>query len=167
MKYLLILFTILAIGQTDNQMVTFTQASNLGFNLKSGQSNVTSNQCMTKSAALAKYNLNANFMSEYIDNQLVPRSTWVNNSFQGVPFFTNFTTYNNNSEACNETSFLGDTRYTISGLAVGVKIFSDEACTQEITILDEFRVALQGENKFSFRGGGANNTISTLFNCTQ
>ena len=61
-----------------NQMVTFTDAQSGGFTLKAGQSHVTSNQCMTKSEALAKYNVDASAMSSYASNQLVPRSAWVN-----------------------------------------------------------------------------------------
>lgn len=78
-KYLLfLLFSTLSFGQASNQMVTFTQAQSLGFPLNSGQSHVTSNQCMTKSDALAKYNLDASAMNSYSSNQLVPRSAWVN-----------------------------------------------------------------------------------------
>lgn len=75
-KYILILVTALSFGQASNQMVSFTQAQSLGFSLNSGQSHVTSNQCMTKSDALTKYNLNASAMSSYANNQLVPRSVW-------------------------------------------------------------------------------------------
>ena len=64
-------------GLLGNQMVTFTDAQGGGFALKAGQSAVTSNQCMTKDAALAKYNLNATNMSSYASNQLVPKSAWV------------------------------------------------------------------------------------------
>ena len=76
-KYILLLFSVFAFGQASNQMVTFTQAQSLGFALKAGQSHVTSNQCMTKSDALAKYNIDASAMSSYANNQLVPRSAWV------------------------------------------------------------------------------------------
>ncbi|MDI6034841.1 fibronectin type III domain-containing protein [Flavobacterium sp. LB2P84] len=77
-KYILLLITAITFGQASNHMVSFTAAQSLGFSLNSGQSNVTSNQCMTKSEALAKYNLNASSMSSYASNQLVPRSVWVN-----------------------------------------------------------------------------------------
>lgn len=60
-----------------NQMVSFTDAQTSGFSLQSGQSHVTSNQCMTKAEALAKYVLNSSYMSSYADLQLVPKSTWV------------------------------------------------------------------------------------------
>lgn len=60
-----------------NQMVSFTDAQGGGFTLQSGQSNVTSNQCMTKSDALTKYVLNSSYMSSYASNQLVPKNTWV------------------------------------------------------------------------------------------
>ena len=56
-----------------NQMVSFTDAQTSGFTLKSGQSHVTSNQCMTKSEILTKYNVT---ISGYADNQLVPKSAW-------------------------------------------------------------------------------------------
>ena len=83
-KYILLLFSVFAFGQASNQMVTFTEAQSLGFPLKSGQSHVTSNQCMTKSEALAKYNIDVAAMSSYANNQLVPRSAWVT----GVIYYT-------------------------------------------------------------------------------
>ena len=62
-----------------NEMVTFTNAATGGFTLNAGQSNVTSNECMTKTQALTKYNLSASAMSSYASNQLVPKSGWVSN----------------------------------------------------------------------------------------
>lgn len=75
-KFLLLLFCSFAFGQASNEMVTFTQAQSLGFSLNSGQSHVTSSECMTKTQALAKYNLDASAMSAYASNQLVPKSAW-------------------------------------------------------------------------------------------
>jgi hypothetical protein len=60
-----------------NQMVSYTDAQGGGFTLNSGQSSVTSNQCMTKNDALTKYALDSSYMSAYASNQLVPKSTWV------------------------------------------------------------------------------------------
>ena len=57
-----------------NQMVSFTDAQGGGFTLKSGQSSVTSNQCMTKAQVLAKYNLGSTNLNAYASNQLVPKS---------------------------------------------------------------------------------------------
>lgn len=74
-KFILLLITTITFGQASNQMVTFTQAQSLGFALNAGQAHVTSNQCMTKAAILAKYNVT---ISGYASNQLVPRSVWVN-----------------------------------------------------------------------------------------
>lgn len=74
-KYILLLITAISFGQASNQMVTFTQAQGLGFALNAGQAHVASNQCMTKSEILAKYNVT---ISGYASNQLVPRSAWVN-----------------------------------------------------------------------------------------
>jgi len=77
-KYILfLLWSVISFGQASNQMVSFTQAQSLGFSLKSGQSSVTSTQCMTKSEALAKYNLTVSAMDGYSSNQLVPKSAWV------------------------------------------------------------------------------------------
>jgi hypothetical protein len=81
-KYFLLLITAFSFGQ--NQMISFSQAQSLGFALNAGQSHVNSTQCMTKADALAKYNLSASAMSSYANNQLVPRSAWVN----GVAYFT-------------------------------------------------------------------------------
>ena len=61
-----------------NQMVSYTDAQGGGFTLNAGQSSVTSDQCMTKTDALAKYSLNATNMSTYGALQLVPKSAWVN-----------------------------------------------------------------------------------------
>ena len=55
-----------------NQMVSYTDAQGGGFTLQSGQSNVTSNQCMTKSQALAKYVLNALALFEFSPSDLLP-----------------------------------------------------------------------------------------------
>lgn len=88
-KYLLILFCSLAFCQEPNQMVTFTQAQSLGFQLNAGQSSVNSNECLTKSQALAKYNLDASAMSAYASNQLVPRSVWVTGADLTPPSYLN------------------------------------------------------------------------------
>lgn len=67
-----------------NQMVSFTDAQSGGFNLNSGQSPVTSNQCMTKNDALTKYALDSSYMSGYASNQLVPKSAWISASSTGT-----------------------------------------------------------------------------------
>jgi uncharacterized membrane protein YjdF len=76
-KYILLFVFSYAYSQAPNQMVSFTQAQSLGFSLNPGQNHVSSNQCMTKSQALSKYNLDQSAMSSYASNQLVPRSAWV------------------------------------------------------------------------------------------
>ena len=126
-KYILLLVSVFAFGQASNQMVTFTEAQSLGFSLKSGQSHVTSNQCMTKADILAKYNVT---ISGYADNQLVPRGAWAS-VIEGIPFLTNSSIFNNKSEACASTIFLNNTKYTINGLVLGARIYSDKACTIE------------------------------------
>lgn len=76
-KYILLFVFSYAYSQAPNQMVSFTQAQSLGFALNPGQNHITSNQCLTKTQALTKYNLDASAMSSYSSNQLVPRSAWV------------------------------------------------------------------------------------------
>lgn len=149
-KYLLLLITAISFGQASNQMVSFTQAQSLGFSLKAGQSHVTSNQCMTKSEALAKYNLDTAAMSSYASNQLVPRSAWVN-GVVGILFTSNYTYYNNSSEACNSVGPYNANYYTVSGLVVGARIYSDQACTSEVTTATvKWFTAIEGSKKISW-----------------
>jgi hypothetical protein len=66
-----------------NQMVSFTDAQGGGFTLQSGQSSVTSNQCMTKADATTKYVLDTSYLTSYASNQLIPKSAWVAGSTSG------------------------------------------------------------------------------------
>ncbi|MFH6966489.1 hypothetical protein [Flavobacterium sp. FlaQc-28] len=127
MRYILILWSFISFGQSPNQMVSFTQAQSLGFSLNSGQSHVTSNQCMTKSDALTKYNLNASNMSSFANNQLVPRNNWatgvVGNYFDCV--------VNDHGESATcQNAFIEEPLYSsASSLAVGVSVFFDTQLT--------------------------------------
>jgi uncharacterized delta-60 repeat protein len=99
-----------------NQMVSFTDAQGGGFTLKSGQSSVNSDQCMTKLDALNKYNLVESNMSAYANNELVQKNTWVA-AIPQVPYILaggEFTTYQGvsrvglsllNTDATAATSF--------------------------------------------------------------
>lgn len=61
-----------------DQMVSFTDAQTGGFTLNSGQSSVTSNQCMTKSDAFTKYSLTATASTNALaSNQLMRKDYWV------------------------------------------------------------------------------------------
>lgn len=62
-----------------NQMVSFTDAQTSGFTLKSGQSHVTSNQCMTSSDITTKYNvtIGTTYANPYASNQLVAKVDWL------------------------------------------------------------------------------------------
>lgn len=84
-------------------MVTFTNAATGGFTLNAGQSNVTSNECMTKTQALTKYNLSASAMSSYASNQLVPKSGWVSASTTYYAFCTSSATTTGGSVSCSIT----------------------------------------------------------------
>jgi len=59
------------------QMVNQDDAVTSPFGLNSGQSHGSGTLCFTKAMALAKYNLDASYMSAYASNQLVPKQTWV------------------------------------------------------------------------------------------
>jgi len=58
-----------------NQMVSYTDAQTSGATLKSGQSQFTSNQCMTRLDIVTKYNV---IISDilFANNQLVPKGSW-------------------------------------------------------------------------------------------
>lgn len=128
-KYILLLVTALSFAQASNQMVTFTQAQSLGFSLNSGQSHITSNQCITKSEALAKYNLDANAMSSYASNQLVPKSVWIS----GVSYFT-YNFHYNVGEICLanadvETNPLVVVYSTSSAIVTGMVFYTNTSLT--------------------------------------
>lgn len=112
-KYILLLVSVFSFGQASNQMVTFTEAQSLGFSLKSGQSHVTSNQCMTKSEALTKYNVDADAMSSYAENQLVPRSVWVNADFNGFSYTYNISKGTVESGSANATCLVHDLAFSV------------------------------------------------------
>ena len=68
------------IDLASNQMVSFTEAQFSGIPLKSGQSNVTSNECMTKAQMIAKYEVDESLLTSYSSNQLVEKSKWFTNA---------------------------------------------------------------------------------------
>ena len=115
-------------GLASNEMVTFTNAQGGGFTLNSGQSSVTSNECMTKSQALTKYNLDASAMSAYANNQLVPKSVWVS----GVTSYSyEVRLGNSNAEAC---SAFTETVYSDSSIfAEGIVIYTTSDLTTVVT----------------------------------
>ena len=161
-KYILFLFfTVISFGQASNQMVTFTQAQSLGFALKSGQSHVTSNQCMTKADILAKYNVT---ISGYADNQLVPKSAWVSAPVV-TSLLVNLSFFNNKSEVCSSSLAHEYTRYTINGLILGAKIYSDQACTIEyIQKTGLICSAIEGSVKKAYRLD-ANRVVDYVESC--
>jgi hypothetical protein len=68
-------------GLSASQLVTETSAGAAGFVLKSGQSNVISLKCMTRSEAETRYHLmqTGTFsFSGYAANRLIPHELWVN-----------------------------------------------------------------------------------------
>lgn len=128
MKYILILFSAFTFGQASNQMVTFTAAQSLGFSLNSGQSAVTSNQCMTKNDALTKYNLSSSAMSAYANNQLVPRSVWVSGAFS-LLYTSGYTT---SAGACSSFPATIQFYSSVADPAVGDVIYSNSGLTSVV-----------------------------------
>jgi hypothetical protein len=116
-----------------NQMVSYTDAQGGGFTLQSGQSSVTSNQCMTKAEALAKYVLNSTSMDSYSSNQLVPKSAWVGAVSNSVTFSsTYYFSYTTSSNGSGGTVTITGSPATF--FARGVVINSGSAVLTNITI---------------------------------
>lgn len=115
-----------------NQMVSYTDAQGGGFTLQAGQSSVTSNQCMTKADALAKYVLDSSYMSSYASNQLVPKSTWVSQVSSVVFNNTYYWSYTTNAQSASGTVIVTGAAATF--YARGVVINSGSAVLTNITI---------------------------------
>ena len=65
-------------GIGSKQMVTEAAAVASGnLSLKSGQTNVSSTLCMTKTAAVTRYQVDSGAMSAYAGNQLPPSEVWL------------------------------------------------------------------------------------------
>jgi hypothetical protein len=111
-----------------NQMVTFTNAQTSPFTLNAGQSAVTSNECMTKSQALTKYNLNASAMSAYANNQLVPKSVW-QSAVSGLIF--SVALGNSAAEACGST--FADVYSNTDIWDTGITLYTDINLTTPVT----------------------------------
>lgn len=97
-----------------NQMVSYTDAQGGGFTLQSGQSSVTSNQCMTKNDALTKYVLDSSYMDSYSSNQLVPKSQWVSGGIASIPLYINLTYDNQTGNFVENYNFFGILDATIN-----------------------------------------------------
>lgn len=120
-KYILLLVTALSFAQASNQMVTFTQAQSLGYTLNSGQSHILSDKCMTKTEALAKYNLNASAMSSYTSNQLVPKSVLINVS--------NYYSYQISAGGCLDQIETINLYSSSASIAVGMVFYTNTSLT--------------------------------------
>jgi hypothetical protein len=115
-------------GLASNQMVTFTDAQTSPFTLNAGQFPVTSNECMTKSQALTKYNLDASAMSAYANNQLVPKSVWVS----GVTAYSyEVRLGSSNAEACS--AFTEIVYSDSSTFTIGMILYTTSDLTTVVT----------------------------------
>lgn len=132
-----------------NQMVSFTDAQSGGFSLNSGQSQTTSNQCMTKSDALTKYNLNASLMSSFANNQLVPKSTWASAAVVAYHYYVSSYSQATSSSSCNKINngatvvFLYASNNT--GFFVGQVLYTDGGLTTTFNGNDLYWGTLNGD----------------------
>jgi hypothetical protein len=169
-NYILILFSAVTFGQASNQMVSFTQVQSLGFTLNAGQSHVTSNQCMTKSESLAKYNLDASAMGSYANNQLVPRSAWVS-GIVGLNFQLIETTLTESTGAtwanvCAYSWSSPLTKYTKTGLIVGEYIYNDIGCTNVLQIVGKSYKVLENGIYKRLAGNSHSDAIEVIEDCS-
>jgi hypothetical protein len=115
------------IDLASNQMVSYTDAQTSGFALNSGQSQTTSNQCMTKSDITTKYNVT---ISGYSNNQLVPKSDWVG---VGYAFYWQRYGGSTQAEACAAAQESYPFFANSTTLSVGMQVYSNAALTLPIT----------------------------------
>jgi hypothetical protein len=128
-------------GVADNQMVTeAAAAATTAFTLNSGQTRVSSNLIMTKSAATTRYNLQANFGS-YTDNQLVPATLWASGlapadtaapSVPGIPSYAYNPTVTGDDDTLTWSSSTDNTGVTSYDIAVskdGVAFYTHNTAT--------------------------------------
>lgn len=156
-------------GLASNQMVTFTNAQSGGFTLNAGQSNVTSNQCMTKSDALTKYNLSSSAMSSYASNQLVPKSTWVS----GVTYYlagTNATDSTTSTGICSITMTSGNIYTTNSSgiLSVGDLYYGYDGVSYFQVISDfPYLTYMEGSSRVWIEVNTTTGAILSKTNCSS
>ena len=155
---------------TNNQMVSFTDAQGGGFTLQSGQSNVTSNQCMTKSQALAKYVLDSDSMSSYSSSQLVPKSTWVT-GIVNIAIQTTYYYFYSSNDVCTwniEYQNLSTYYTPPSGLVNGVMIYNNSSLGSPLyTVPDDSKwyFALEGAVKKYYRIDSDGYTVKDVGTC--
>jgi hypothetical protein len=115
-----------------NQIPTFTDLQTSGFSLNSGQSAVTSNECVTKANALAKYNLSSAEMNDFESNQLVPKSSYVSGAVTSYSYSVKLDE-TSSSEVCDNPS---TTVYSLSAeFTEGITLYFDSELT---TIVDGY-----------------------------
>jgi hypothetical protein len=119
-----------------NQIPTFTDLQTSGFTLNSGQSAVTSNECVTKANALAKYNLSSTAMNSFASNQLVPKSAYASGAVTSYSYTVKLGTTLTN--VCTATPI---TIYSESSTwAFGMGLYEDAALTTLISTTNQYIV---------------------------
>lgn len=118
-----------------NQMVSYTDAQSGGFALKSGQSSVTSNQCMTKNDAFTKYNLAVTANTNSVaSNQLMRKDYWVGATILSYSYTLYYSVqadvslfgFTESSAACASTSPSITVYSSSSTIVAGMALFYDQ-----------------------------------------
>lgn len=108
----------------DNQAISFTDIQTSGFVLKTGESHVTSNQCMTRDDIVNKYYVNVTFTA---NNQLAVKALCLQTTYA----YTLSAPYATAVEACAGTT--SRTRYSgDSPLVFESTIYLDAAKTMQL-----------------------------------
>jgi hypothetical protein len=110
-----------------NQIPTFTDLQTSGFTLNAGQSAVTSNECLTKTQALAKYNLSTSLMSSYASNQLVPKSNYASGSVTSYSINLDRYGYSTVATSCSTPPDVRTYYSSVSSVVVGTQLYLDAA----------------------------------------
>lgn len=160
-----------------NQMVSYVEASDGGFTLKSGQTNPLTQQMLTKDMANTMFNLNATTGSNGIaGNQLMQKSFW-ESGVVGVSVGLIDTTATGLAGTCAVTWTSPITKYTKAGLAAwnGVfdanqsnglyMIYNDIGCTSVFQIINKVFKAFEGGVYKSVVGDTHSDNIVQLSTC--
>ena len=154
-----------------NQIPTFTDLQTSGFTLNAGQSAVTSNECVTKANALAKYNLSSTAMNSFASNQLVPKSAYASGAVTSYSYTVKLGTTLTNvcsatpitiySESSTWSTFMG--LYQDAGLTTFITGFN--YVVQSVNN-DIYSIDYNIETSDSYLGTDTGNNCTTAYGYT-
>ena len=153
-----------------NQIPTFTDLQTSGFSLNAGQSAVTSNECVTKANALAKYNLSSTAMNAFASNQLVPKSAYASGAVTSYSYTVKLGTTLSNVCTATPTTVYSDSSTWVFGMG----LYSDAALTTLISTTNQYIVQTINNDIYNIDefdgmaslGTDTGNNCTTLTNVT-